>query len=330
MRTNLQPVGHVGIVASLLDAVGIVRPIAHGHADGLAVGQRHRHLSREGGRRVAFQELKGSRNGGRRGAGARCQSALQGEERRQQPLHHAPQPIRAVHGQERCRRSRPFQHNDAHAPPSGGLHLLSKTAAQPALLQQDGVGIHADGAAVLIVAELIVRCPLPVGQAYRRRPRQDAVVHLHALGLQRLQPADALHARGGQQRADVAGHLVVVLNPGKAGVALGIDALKANDGQPQPCGHMSHRLVQLAGKGMGGIHQQPYGMLTAEGGHRLRVHGAVEPSSMVQRQLLLSRLRRVVIGRAALFQHLHGLASLRCSSKKQYHGMARFSIALQR
>ena len=70
---------------------------------------------------------------------------------------------------------------------------------------------------------------------------------------------------------------------------------------------------------MGSIHDEPYLMLTDEQLHRLAVQCAIDALTIVQRDVLLTRLGAVVIDVTALFQHLHGLTPFRRSSEYQYH-----------
>jgi hypothetical protein len=70
---------------------------------------------------------------------------------------------------------------------------------------------------------------------------------------------------------------------------------------------------------MGGIHDQSDGMLTAKRQHRPAVHRTVDALAVLRRQILLARLRTIIIRRAALVEHLHRPAAFRRSSEYQYH-----------
>ena len=90
--TDLYAVGDVRIVASLLEAGGIIIAIGYWHLDRLSIGEDNRHLFGS----LAFRQPDGGCNGCCSGTGARGQSAMQGIELWQQFLYHPPQAIRAV------------------------------------------------------------------------------------------------------------------------------------------------------------------------------------------------------------------------------------------
>ena len=76
LRPHFDAVGDVGVVASLLDAIGVVVGIPHSHTDRLAVGQDDGHFLRG----VPSRQSCRCRNGRRCGTGAGGQAAVQGEE----------------------------------------------------------------------------------------------------------------------------------------------------------------------------------------------------------------------------------------------------------
>ena len=153
------------------------------------------------------------------------------------------------------------------------------------------------------------------GQRYRGLPVQDAVIDVDTLGLEGFQFGDALYTRCRQQRTDVTRHLGVVVYPSERGIARGIDAVVADDGNLQVLGYLDDGLVELRGEGMGGIDEQTDGMVLTESQHRLGIEGTVQTCAVMEGDVLLACLRAVEIGTAALFQHFYGLAALGSSSK---------------
>ena len=103
--------------------------------------------------------------------------------------------------------------------------------------------------------------------------------------------------------------------------ALGEDTLEANGRQMQCLGHACHRLVQLCGKGMGGIHDESYAVMGAERPHGLAIHSTVYAHAVVQRHVLFARLRAIEEWLARLLQFLDGLSSFRCPAEYQYHNI---------
>ena len=77
--------------------------------------------------------------------------------------------------------------------------------------------------------------------------------------------------------------------------------------------------MQTFGKGMGGVDEQADLMFAAEQFHGSLVHSAIDAQTMLQAELLLTRLRAVVIRLASLFQHLSRLAALCGSAEYQDH-----------
>ena len=171
----------------------------------------------------------------------------------------------------------------------------------------------------MIVAQLVVAGALLSGQGDGRFSGQDAIVDLHACSLERFQPGDALHACCGEERRDVAGYLAVVVEPFQAGVSLRIDAFVADDGDPAFGGYVEDGLVEAVSEGVGCIDDEADVAGTAEGLHGFGIERSVDASAMLQREVLLARLRAVKIGRACLFEHFCGLAAFRGSAEYQYH-----------
>ena len=157
---HLRAVGHVGVVAGVLDAEGIVAGIAHGYTNGLAVGQADGNFRRGSTRLQAAEGSHGSSGG----AGARGQSAPEGEEVGQQLLHHAAEAMGAVDKAplqlgcvSTCHVFRGiealppwgelegglkleggFDDKDLDARRLRGLHLFHETTADAAFLGEDG------------------------------------------------------------------------------------------------------------------------------------------------------------------------------------------------
>ena len=120
---------------------------------------------------------------------------------------------------------------------------------------------------------------------------------------------------------DVAWYLGVVVNPGDGRVAWRVDAFKAYYGQRECAGSLGNGLVQQCCKGVGGIHYHPDAVLGAKVHHCCLIECAVYAHTMLQRDVLLAGLCAVEVGRTPFFQHLHGFASLCCSTKYQYHAL---------
>ena len=73
---------------------------------------------------------------------------------------------------------------------------------------------------------------------------------------------------------------------------------------------------------MGSIHYQTDGVLLTERPHCLAIKRTIHALSVVQRDVLLTRLGAVVKDLAALLQHLHSLAAFRRTSENQYHAIS--------
>ena len=73
--------------------------------------------------------------------------------------------------------------------------------------------------------------------------------------------------------------------------------------------------MQHLGKRMGGIDQEFDVMLLAENGHGGCVHGSADGNAMMERHLLLARLRAVVERAASLLKRLYRLAPLGRATK---------------
>ena len=73
--------------------------------------------------------------------------------------------------------------------------------------------------------------------------------------------------------------------------------------------------MQHLGKRMGSIDQESDVMLLAERCHRLLIHGAIDADAMMERHLLLARLRAVVERAASLLKRLYRLAPLGRATK---------------
>ena len=70
---------------------------------------------------------------------------------------------------------------------------------------------------------------------------------------------------------------------------------------------------------MGCIDDQTDIMFTTERQHPLCIERSVYPLPMMQGDVLLTRLRAVIIGVTPLFQHFYSLSALCRSSEYQYH-----------
>ena len=77
--------------------------------------------------------------------------------------------------------------------------------------------------------------------------------------------------------------------------------------------------MESRSKGMGSIDYQTDLVLTAEQLHRLGIKSSILSDAMMQDDVLLARLRAVVVGATSLFQHLYRLAALCRSSEYEYH-----------
>ena len=83
--------------------------------------------------------------------------------------------------------------------------------------------------------------------------------------------------------------------------------------------HEQQIAVQLLGKGMGSIDNQPNGVLAAAVHHLRHVHSACQMNAVHQLYLLTVAAGRIVVPGACLFEHLRGLASFSRSSEYKYH-----------
>ena len=70
---------------------------------------------------------------------------------------------------------------------------------------------------------------------------------------------------------------------------------------------------------MSSIHNETDFMITTECLHRLNIKSTIDTLPMMQGDILLTCLGTVVIDFSSLLQHLHSLATFRCSSEYQYH-----------
>lgn len=87
-----------------------------------------------------------------------------------------------------------------------------------------------------------------------------------------------------------------------AGFAGRVEAFEADDRQGQLRSGFSHVLMQLCGKGVCGVYQQPDVVLAAEVGQGSGIHAALQPDAVVQGHLLLVAAGGVVEGLSGLFQ----------------------------
>ena len=73
--------------------------------------------------------------------------------------------------------------------------------------------------------------------------------------------------------------------------------------------------MQHLGKRMGSIDQESDVMLLAENGHGGCVHGSADGNTVMERHVLLARLRAVVERVASLFQRFNCLPAFRRASE---------------
>ena len=92
---------------------------------------------------------------------------------------------------------------------------------------------------------------------------------------------------------DIGRNLAVIVDPGQIGIAWGIDALKADTGNLAVGSNGGYRLVELRGKGMCRIDHQTDLVGMDERRHRLGIHRPVDMPAMLQREVLLARLRAI-------------------------------------
>ena len=83
--------------------------------------------------------------------------------------------------------------------------------------------------------------------------------------------------------------------------------------------YFRHGLVQHLGKGMGGINQEFDVMLLAESCHGGYIHRSADGNTVMERHVLLTRLRAVVECIASLFECFDGFAPLGGSAKNKNH-----------
>lgn len=89
-----------------------------------------------------------------------------------------------------------------------------------------------------------------------------------------------------------------------AGFAGRIEALETDDRQGQLRGGFGHVLMQLCGKGVSSIHQQPDVVLPAEVGQGFGIHATLQPDAVMQGYFLLVTTGGVVERLSSLFQGL--------------------------
>ena len=159
MGTDFESIGHIGVIARILDHRGIVLTVGHCDMDGLAVRQDHGHpvrcLARD-------QPMCGS-DGCCRGACACGQAAVQWVELRQQLLDSSAQSMRAIdmpHGHTlHLGISGPLDHKDGHARPLCRCYLLVKASTATAFLGQYGLGAQLFeqllGVVVLVIDQVV-------------------------------------------------------------------------------------------------------------------------------------------------------------------------------
>ena len=89
-------------------------------------------------------------------------------------------------------------------------------------------------------------------------------------------------------------HLRVVVNPCDIWISRRIDPFITDDRYLQRPSHLGYRLMQLRGKRMGSIHNQPYTVRFNKGFHRLPVHRTINTLAVMQCQLLFTSLRTII------------------------------------
>ena len=164
---HFQTIGHIGVIAGLLDDGGVIRSIAYAYMNRFAVRQRYGHL------RWHFTacEPQCCGNGGSGSAGPCGEAAVQREKLRQKPFHSPAQAVGTVDMFHRAiagRIGRAFDDKNFYPCRLSRFHLLCETTARAAFLGDDCLWAQlpeqGGSVVVLIITEMVVGKTLFCGQ----------------------------------------------------------------------------------------------------------------------------------------------------------------------
>ena len=228
----------------------------------------------------------------------------------------------AINDMETGRSRRSAKCNDSHAIPSCLFNFLHISSCQSAFLQNQHSFPDSLDRSIAIKYQMLIGYSLGISFGETRRAVEDMIENLATFCFQGFQITDTLHSRRCDNRGigfDFINGFPVGITPYYIIVSRGKDSLETNCRNIKICRHVRHRIVKTRGKGMGGIHQQPYVILATEVNHLIPRHGSTDCIAMTQFHLLLSRFGRVVERFASLFYLLDCLPSLSGASEHKNH-----------
>ena len=195
------------------------------------------------------------------GVSASGKSAFQGIVFRHQPLYHPAQSVLAVDDMETGRSRRSAECNDSHAIPSCLFNFLHISACQSAFFQNQHSFSDSLDRIISIEYQMLIVYTLGISLGETRRTIEYMIENLAIFCFQGFQITDTLHSCRSDNRR-IGFHFIngfpIGITPYYIIVSRGKDSLETNSRNIKICRHIRHRIVEMGGKGMGGIHQQPY------------------------------------------------------------------------